>query len=851
MRMLTSRFVVTMALWALAAPVFPQDTTKLDNLVVKALKKPKEAFFATATLTATDNSKPPNGLGDAPFSGGIADQAKDPNWKLDLKYSNAPGYINRNPARGFEAVGLRIDGDGTGFGHLNAPHFGEKANNTSFATSEFKDITYGANNAVFLAAMGTAKHPVLGKTHFDTFGVRGTVSAQLGPPNRLVAPIDIVALHSDFDPSQNLFFSLFQVAVASAARVDFDRSTGSLGLRIGAVNTLDNSGGQTGAIDPRYASDPIRLAQWTISNLSLLGLGADGLYRFGGGTTELIDPSGRFHLLGRFDEFFIDNTPGEPVAAFGRLSHLSVADVGTPSAGQSLFLREFMGQNVFQDGVDEDLLDLYGGVVLSLGFATDLLDETQGFSRSAFNLPTSLTLAALQVPEPSSALLTTVALTLLLAVRARRQAIVALALALHGLSAMADTVSFTNPTFPRDTTQRFFASGTLTSTDESNPPDGIGTSGAPFVSVQGPNKNWRFRIRHNDNGLLGANAGVEGVRLGITGSKADNETAPAGHLVPPPGMAHAGEKPNSPGLRNSDRADIRFGANEAKFFSRWSTVEHASHFDAFGIRSTITAVAGPPLRLTGLADVTGIHVNTDPGAKLDFNGKPAYDPFKEALASTAGAGSTMSYDGLTGRLRFAPGRIDVLDHDAGRTGAIDPSYSGDVFRSALWSISDVNLVGMDAQGHFHFGAGALQFFDPAGRFSLTGRFDELVFAGSHAAQAQVGLGLLTELSVWGTTGASESDFLRNFVGVDMFLDRLTQAESDIWAGLVLTITTPQNFAGMTDDFRRSAFDVPSGFLLSAAQVPEPGGGALVATALLLCAVARQRWVQSQLYRNNP
>ena len=149
------------------------------------------------------------------------------------------------------------------------------------ALSDVKDIGYGANNAVFLGAMSTKENTGFKNTHFDTFGVRGTVTAQLGPPNRLVAPIEVAALHSDFDPASNPFFSRYHAAVASSARVDFDKTTGTLALRIGAVNTLDTSGGKTDAIDPLYAADPMRLGQCSVSNLSFQGLAADGFYRFG------------------------------------------------------------------------------------------------------------------------------------------------------------------------------------------------------------------------------------------------------------------------------------------------------------------------------------------------------------------------------------------------------------------------------------------------------------------------------------------------------------------------------------------------------------------------------------------
>jgi hypothetical protein len=110
MRITSLKLIICALLWTAALPALPQDTTTLDNVVVKALKKPKEAFFASATMTATDNSNPPNGLNDAPFSGGIADKAQNPNWKFDLKYSNRFGYIKNNPAMGFADVGLVIDG---------------------------------------------------------------------------------------------------------------------------------------------------------------------------------------------------------------------------------------------------------------------------------------------------------------------------------------------------------------------------------------------------------------------------------------------------------------------------------------------------------------------------------------------------------------------------------------------------------------------------------------------------------------------------------------------------------------------------------------------------------------------
>ena len=139
MRITAPRLVICAMLWTACQPAPAQDTTTLSNVTVKALKKPKEAFFATATLTATDNN-PPNGLNDAPFAGGIADKANNPNWKFDFKYSNGLGYIANNPAMGFRTSGLLIDGNVAGFGHLNPPHPGELANTTKNAITDLKDI---------------------------------------------------------------------------------------------------------------------------------------------------------------------------------------------------------------------------------------------------------------------------------------------------------------------------------------------------------------------------------------------------------------------------------------------------------------------------------------------------------------------------------------------------------------------------------------------------------------------------------------------------------------------------------------------------------------------------------------
>jgi hypothetical protein len=153
---------------------------------------------------------------------------------------------------------------------------------------------------------------------------------------------------------------------------------------------LDQQGGLTRNVDPRYASDPILGAQVSVSDLQLQGRQSDGRFLFSGGTLSITDQAGKFGLSASFNEYTVGNS-SQPMA---------LNNFGTLRRGETFELLDSERQSFLGDFVDDHLLrglptsSGLPGHTVGLSFITgpgmDLATLTNGFTTSAMFVPADI-----------------------------------------------------------------------------------------------------------------------------------------------------------------------------------------------------------------------------------------------------------------------------------------------------------------------------------------------------------------------------------------------------------------------------------------------------------------------------
>jgi len=202
---------------------------------------------------------------------------------------------------------------------------------------------------------------------------------------------------------------------AAGSTVTYDAAAGTLCFNIAMIDTLDGVGGISGEIERRYVGDPAQSSRWIASELQLLGQEPDGGFRFSQGNVELFDLDDTFNVMGSFSEFLIDDTTGSKISSgvgifdatsissfvdeFRREPGVNVVDlaesvVDAHDRPARLFLDDFVDRNIFAVGVPDDEAALNQGLGFKFETEQNLVDLTNGFSQSVFDIPATYFLSA-------------------------------------------------------------------------------------------------------------------------------------------------------------------------------------------------------------------------------------------------------------------------------------------------------------------------------------------------------------------------------------------------------------------------------------------------------------------------
>lgn len=372
----------------------------------------KATFNASGTLTTIDTASPaappaPATLANDGLDGPVFEvRAAAPparNWEFEIKHkTNArPGRPHWEPAG---AKGVQVCIEGT---HIDGPHppppgIDTDPNALPLVCGKAKDLGFGAAASGKRVAYERQKHKTAAAGwHFDHYGVLAVTSALPDAAgNQITGVYDVVAKHTlkKRKPSEMKKYALGS-STNSGTAVAYDHNSRQLRFSIGAIDILDNNGGQSGVIDKLYAEDPIVAGKLTVSNLAFIEQLDDGRFKFGGGEVAITDPAEKFEFNGSFSEYLIDETIGGPsVTSFALLDSLAINDVADEAAGASRFLDEFIRVNILGKGIPEAQWLRIQGLDLTFLTATDLVTETNNFTQSA-KLPATVLIALNEVKE--------------------------------------------------------------------------------------------------------------------------------------------------------------------------------------------------------------------------------------------------------------------------------------------------------------------------------------------------------------------------------------------------------------------------------------------------------------------
>lgn len=368
------------------------------------------AFYrASGSLTATDGAN--DGVAEQYAPVDPAPPPGGPFWDIDILYQTSGWTV-----AGAASVRIRSDGF-----HLKGPHPppdfdpNDTPNNglneigAPPLLKPAKAVAFLAANRKQFSAYGVTVHPTNrpNQNHFDHLGFRAEITALAGPAppggHQLTGGFEITAKHTTSTERPKEFKGYaFGATSLSGATVSFDALTGLLSFSIPGVDILDAVGGQTEAVDPAFAGDPVTQAQFHVSPLQFLGQDAYGRYQFGGGTIDLSDPSANFEWSGAFGGYLVANTTGVPmVTSFALLDELGVVDVEDPGLGPSAFLDAFAGQHLLGQGLTESEWLELGGIVWTFVTPFDLAQTTNGFTESTVKPATIRVAGAVFEPPPA------------------------------------------------------------------------------------------------------------------------------------------------------------------------------------------------------------------------------------------------------------------------------------------------------------------------------------------------------------------------------------------------------------------------------------------------------------------
>ncbi len=318
------------------------------------------------------------------------------------------------------------------------PVFTNAANIPCYRDGKGNECRRPTDSPANITGWGWVEHPDADPPtfkHYDVYGIVGngmTYKNELGTPayaRTLDGTVEVTARHQGTNAG---LLSSRQVGTSAVSRgrgpnplglgdppasaVRFDADTGTLSFRAGTIDVLDQQGGLSGGIDPRYAGDPVLGATLQISDITLEGQDEIGRFLFSGGTVSLTDPNGEFGLTAEFPGYAIGDTSKSVLLdSFGLLF-----DGGTFDSLEthSLWLQDFVDDHVSQQGGLRGPEDEFRFIDLAFITDTNLADLTGGFTQSTGWVPADIYLGGNGIPEPATALLCVLAVA---AGRARRR----------------------------------------------------------------------------------------------------------------------------------------------------------------------------------------------------------------------------------------------------------------------------------------------------------------------------------------------------------------------------------------------------------------------------------------------
>lgn len=408
----SSSYMVLLTVLGMGAVVPVLDTVTGS---VTAVSDTEPKFTATGTLSYRDTDED-NNIDGPPFDLGGG------HWKFHLQHLVKDWRIG-GTARGADDFQLLIHGT-----HLHGPHTGPPdtterdidPNLLPDKTSPKTDIRFGRSRSV--VAGGRSAHKTTRENHSDHYWVRSAIMASPDPDgdakHLTAGAFELRAWHNKKNHTQKPRWHTMASTSAAGSTVTYDAAAGTLCFNIAMIDTLDDVGGISGEIDPRYIGDPVHSSHWIASELQLLGQEPDGGFRFSQGNVELFDPDDTFNVMGSFSEFLIDDTTGSEISSgigiFDATSissfvdefrgdpgvHVAVVEdlaepvVNARDQPTRFFIDDFVDRNIFAVGVPDDAAALNQGLGFKFKTEQNLVDLTNGFSQSVFDIPATYFLSA-------------------------------------------------------------------------------------------------------------------------------------------------------------------------------------------------------------------------------------------------------------------------------------------------------------------------------------------------------------------------------------------------------------------------------------------------------------------------
>lgn len=363
-----------------------------SSLRIREQKDELQFYLLKAVFTTVDTDS--SGVWGPPqYPGGT-------HWSWSVSHRADAWYWGPPPAP-FGVSNASITLDGT---HLHGPHPSDAPNNQLDLLAppgEFVQMGDGE----FVTETNAVDHPASPEVHRDEYGFGAWICARGDSSQlRLTGDLRIYAQHQSRGHYDGwlkwITFGCNELPVTSVA---FDAGSGTLMVCGGRITVLNREGRTDPGIDPLYAGDPLLRSDLWVSQLQYAGPNGDGGYRFGPGFVEVNDPELTHRVSGMFPGYvFYGWSRGTNPHGTGLLTRLSIRDKMAPPVGPSPFLQDFVGTNLFGDGLEEDEWLERTGTAVAIVPVVDLVALSNGFTQSTPLIPAAIVVSCAVRTDESS-----------------------------------------------------------------------------------------------------------------------------------------------------------------------------------------------------------------------------------------------------------------------------------------------------------------------------------------------------------------------------------------------------------------------------------------------------------------